>query len=138
MLQTVISNKYILAGWIDDGHVFYYTWKGFVPTQEMKILLDEVLMHLQAGNGSLMLQDLRTAQAVSSEVQEWLITNWIPRAVAIGLRKVALLTPQSIFGQLAVNQVRNKLMVNGIELDNQFFDDEVKAVQWLRYGSEAS
>ncbi|WP_250629846.1 hypothetical protein [Rhodoflexus caldus] len=137
MLQTVISNKYILAGWIDDGHVFYYTWKGFVPPHEMKILLDEVLIHLQTGNSSLMLQDLRTAQAVGTEVQEWLINDWVPRAVAIGLRKVALLTPQSLFGQLAVNQVRNKVIINGIELDNQFFDDEVKAIQWLRDGSKA-
>lgn len=84
-----------------------------------------------------MLQDLRTTQAVGAEVQEWLITNRMRRAVAIGLRKVALLTPQSVFGQLAVNQVCNKVMINGIELDNQFFDDEVKAVQWLRYGGEA-
>lgn len=137
MLQTVLSNKYILAGWMDDGNVFYYTWKGFVPPNEMKILLDEVLMHLQIGNGALMLQDLRTTQAVGAEVQEWLITNWVPRAVAVGLRKVALLTPQSVFGQMAVNQVRNKVMINGVELDNQFFDDEAKAIQWLRHnGSE--
>lgn len=137
MLQTVINNKHILAGWMDDGNIFYYSWKGFVPSAEMKQLLEEVLSNLEIGKSTLMLQDLQHTQAVTTDMQEWFATSWLPRAAAGGLRKIALLTPKSVFGQMAVNQVKKKFSINNIDIESMLFDDEVKAVQWLRHGSEA-
>lgn len=132
MLKTVINNKYILAGWMSEHSVFYYTWKCFVPSQEMKQLLNDVLTHLEAGKCKLMLQDLRTTQAVSADIQEWFATSWFPRAAALGLRKIAVLTPQSVFGQMAVDRVRNKIMVNDFQISTQSFDDEQDAIYWLK------
>lgn len=138
MLQTVINNKHLLAGWMDGGNIFYYSWKGFVPATEMKQLLEEVLTNLAAGKSPLMLQDLQHTQAVTADVQEWFATSWLPRAAAGGLRKIALLTPKSVFGQMAVTQTKKKFRINDIDIESMLFDDEVMAVQWLRHGSSQS
>lgn len=127
----------MLAGWIDGDNIFYYAWKGFVPPNEMKQLLEEVLSHLEAAKTPLMLQDLQQAQAIANDMQEWIAASWLPRAAAVGLRKIALLTPSSIFGQMAVNQVKNKARVNTTDIESMFFDDKAKAIQWLRYNRTA-
>lgn len=124
----------MLAGWIGEGNIFYYAWKGFVPANEMKQMLEEVLSHLEAEKSSLMLQDLQQAEAVTADIQEWMVASWLPRAAAVGLRKIALLTPRSVFGQMAVNQVKNKARANNTtDIESMFFDDEAKAIQWLRH-----
>lgn len=60
----------MLAGWLANRTVFYYSWKGFVPPQEMEQLLEEVLQHFRSAKSSLMLQDLRTTEPVSQQIQE--------------------------------------------------------------------
>lgn len=79
MLQKVINRKYLVAGWMHKNQIFYYAWNGFVPPQDMKRLFEEILVHLQKSRPGFMLQDLRRAQAVGAEVQEWLI-NYLDTA----------------------------------------------------------
>jgi hypothetical protein len=137
MLQTIIDNKHILAGWMDEGKIFYYSWKGFVPSAEMKRLLEEILIHLETKRAFLMLQNLQHTQAVTAEFQEWYATSWLPRACDRGLYRVALLTPRSIFGQLAVNKVAEKFrLYNSAYVESASFDDETQAIQWLKYGEQ--
>ncbi|MCS7019696.1 MAG: hypothetical protein RMJ87_11435 [Cytophagales bacterium] len=131
MLQVIIDNRYFLAGWMEEGRVFYYAWKGFAPPQEMKSLLEQVLTHLQKSKCSLMLQDLRHAQAVGMEMQEWIISYWLPRAVEVGIQKIAILAPVSIFAKIAIEQIKGKSPVSNVVLESQIFEQEESALQWL-------
>jgi hypothetical protein len=131
MNKPMIDNQYILAEWRNDERIFYYKWKGFVPGPQMRANLDQVLTEFAKGQTTLILQDLTLVKLVAPNDQEWVTVNWIPRAIAAGMRKVALLTPTSIFGQMATNNVNVNLKINGIDLHNQFFDDYAKAEAWL-------
>jgi hypothetical protein len=131
MNKLTIDNQYILAEWRNDGKIFYYKWKGFVPGPQMRANLDLVLAEFAKRKTSLILQDLALVKAVAPDDQDWVTVSWIPRAIAAGMRKVALLTPTSIFGQMATNNVNINVKINGIDLHNQFFDDYAKAEAWL-------
>jgi hypothetical protein len=134
MASPIIDNKYLLAEWRNEGTIFYYAWKGFVPGPAMRANLEEILAVFAQGQTPCMLQDLTQVRAVAPEDQDWITTNWVPRAMTAGMRKVAMLTPASVFGQIASQNVQVKVAVNGLDLYNQFFDDYAKAEAWLLGG----
>ncbi len=131
MTTEIINNNYLTAEWRNNGRVFFYAWKGFVPSLKMRSLLDELLVEYAKGNTPLMFQDLTMVKAVAPEEQAWIFTNWVPRAIAAGMRKVAILTPASAFGQMAASNVSTSAKVNGLEIHNQFFADYAEAEAWL-------
>jgi hypothetical protein len=134
MASPIIDNKYLLAEWRSGGAIFYYAWKGFVPGPAMRINFEEILVAFAQGQASCMLQDLTQVRAVAPEDQDWITTNWVPRAIAAGMRKVAMLTPASVFGQMATQNVQGKVAINGLDVHNRFFDDYAKAEAWLLGG----
>jgi len=131
MTTGIIDNKYLTAEWRNNGRIFFYAWKGFVPGLQMRSLLDDLLAEYAKGDTPLMLQDLTMVKAVGPEDQAWIYTNWMPRAIAAGMRKVAILTPASAFGQMAASNVSIRAKINGLEIYNQFFAEYAEAEAWL-------
>lgn len=131
MRLAVLDNSHVLAGWLEENNIFYYQWKGFVPAQAMQEIMEQILIHFTVGRGKLMMQDLRKLEAVNPATLEWLVTDWLPRAVQAGLTKVAILHPTSVFGQVSVIQARYKFRESNLPLQSGFFTSEQEAVAWL-------
>jgi SpoIIAA-like len=67
---------------------------------------------------------------IGSDDQNWLTSDWIPRAMAAGLRRAALITPTFYFNRVAVESVGQRLDPQALTL--QFFDSREAARAWLR------
>lgn len=83
-------------------------WHGFANSRNLRFLLDKGLELYQQHRAQYptlgWLSDTRLFGAMLPVDQEWAATSWNRRAHAAGIRELAFIGPESIFGQIAIQQ----------------------------------
>lgn len=83
-------------------------WLGFANRTEFLALQNTALRYLEDHATPArpwgLVADVRQMGAIPTEVQEWLVHEFNPRAVAAGLREVSAVPAEGIFGQLATQR----------------------------------
>jgi hypothetical protein len=104
-------------------------WKGYATESQFRQGTERMLEELVTRGKNKVLGDIREMVLISQEGQDWLISEFLPRAVTSGMRCVALVRPSYYFNKVAVETVAYK--VNDERLRIQFFDDIGDARVWL-------
>jgi hypothetical protein len=105
------------------------TWKGYATSRDFRESNERIIGVIAERKASKLLGDIKEFVLIGADDQQWLTTNWIPRALAAGLRTVALVTPIFYFNRVAVETVAQKLDPQSIVV--QHFDTGDAARQWL-------
>ena len=83
-------------------------WHGFANSQQFQSLMDRGLdLYIDEARRTQplgWLADTRLVGAVTPAVQEWLAQDWNPRAYAAGIRHCSFVSPETVFGQVSVQQ----------------------------------
>lgn len=124
------TDVYVLT---DINCVFCIT-KGFQPSavyREQALAQISAFEQYQAHG---IIWDLREAEVITKEDQDWTVNEWQPRAVAAGYRRGAIVIPESIFGQLSVKKVISQVqnLHREVDLSIQYFSDVNEAYQWMK------
>ena len=88
-----------------------------------------MLACLRDKQATRLLGDIRDFTLISAADQDWLNQVWIPRAIEIGLRRVALVQPSYYFNRVAVDNVTSRTDPNRLTV--AYFDDADNARTWL-------
>lgn len=80
------------------------------------------------------LTDTREQDTVEAEDLDWLQSEWMPKAKAIGVRFIAMMVSDNVFGQYAVEDFAENAPQNEIQV--LMFNDWDKAKEWLKEQSE--
>ena len=82
------------------------TWNGFANSTQFRSLMNRglELYIVEATRTQPLgwLADTRDVSAVKGVDQEWLKTDWNPRASAAGIHHVSFVIPESVFGKITV------------------------------------
>ncbi len=108
--------------------------KGFQPSAVYREQALKQLDALMQYNAHGIIWDLRNAEVIGKEEQDWTINEWHPRAFALGYRRGAIIVPESVFGQLSVKKIVSQIQPNkgGEEVKTQYFSDIPAAYQWIK------
>ena len=83
-------------------------WHGFANSRNLRFLLNKglELYRTYAPRYPRLgwLSDTRQFGAMLPTDQHWAATDWNPRAYAAGIRNLVFLTPENIFGRIALQQ----------------------------------
>jgi hypothetical protein len=83
-------------------------WHGFANSRNLRFLLDKALDLYQRYAvrypGLGWITDARRFGAMLPADQQWASADWNQRAYAAGIRQLVFLTPENIFGQIALQQ----------------------------------
>ena len=118
-----------------DGQVPCVTmvWKGYATTVQFRAANERVLAAIQERGAGKLLGDAKDFVLIGADDQMWLASNWIPRALQAGVRKIALVMPRFYFNRVAVDTVTQRL--SGEFARNlvriEYFDSRVAARNWL-------
>ena len=72
--------------------------------------------------------DPRNLGSFRKEFKEWCDTDWFPRALSYGLKRIANLLPTSELAKMSLDQILTKVD----NFESQYFDDFDKAAEWLK------
>jgi hypothetical protein len=110
-------------------------WKSWASSAEFTAALDAGLGCLTQHRGSQWLADCAAMKAVKQSDQEWLDQSWFPRALASGLRRMAVVIPTSGLTKMNVDDMMGR--VPAAKLEVAYFATAAEAKEWLN-GSSVS
>jgi len=105
-------------------------WQGYATSAEFRAANERILNVIAETKATKLLGDVSHFVLIGMEDQAWLNNNWIPRAIAAGLRTVALIQSTYYFNKVAVETVGNNLDPTRLTLS--YFGDINSARDWLR------
>ncbi len=103
MEQLYEKNGVMKIYWDETHKVLCPEWESFaVSDKEVKESLENLLLLIiDKKCDRQIINTINTRGGFSEQIQEWLGTDWIPRAVKVGMKYVATILPLSAFAQLS-------------------------------------
>lgn len=105
-------------------------WDGYATSTEFKEGTELMLTTLIKHNTFKVLADFKDMILIGSEDQQWLIEQFLPRAIAFGFKAIAIIKPDFYFNKVAVESVSYKVDKNKLEI--VFFDNTELAKECLK------
>jgi hypothetical protein len=114
--------------WDPDAKLVVVEWEGWSDSEEFTGLLAAEIRALTEHRGSRLLADCRR-QKVLSPVDQKKDSEWLPRALAAGLKRFAIVLPTS---GLAAMNIKDRLgAVPAATLEIAYFESVDDAKAWL-------
>lgn len=104
-------------------------WKGYTTSAQLRFILEHVLRMLRRHRLSRILGDDSAIPVIHAEDQQWIVSDWFPRAIAAGWRVSANRIPTEYFGELTTRTVQAEVPAPVVI---RSFDELAEARQWLR------
>lgn len=101
-------------------------WRRYATSTQLRYIHEVILEIVQRRHVRRIIGDDTALPTIHAEDQRWIVENWMPRAVAAGVRATASKSPATYFGRQAVQQVRSRSL-----WEFRAFDDMHEARQWL-------
>ena len=105
-------------------------WKGYATSDQFKEGTEYMLRTLYSNNASKVLADIKDMVIIGMEDQQWLDTNFLPRAMQAGFQAIAIVKPDYYFNKVAVESISYKISKDKLIIN--FFDNVSEAKEWLR------
>ena len=104
-------------------------WRGYATSLEFKEGTELMLNTLIKNNTFKVLADIKDMTIIAREDQEWLDSDFLPRATDFGFKVLAIVKPDHYFNKVAVESISYKVDKNKLAI--QFFKDVKDAREWL-------
>lgn len=115
-----------------DDNILVMKWKGFVKGDLIKEAHEVVLGLIDKHKIAGIIEDVVEFSGPFSEVNEWFISYWVPKALKNGLQKAAVLMNSNIFTQLSVEALKENPTFKELGLGYRIFDKMDLAISWLK------
>lgn len=130
---TVYKDKYVTIAYDLSLSCSFLTW-----TVQTEYMTDEEFRQIQMIYNNcnvdylikrtlLDTHDLRFL--IGLETQQWLAENLYPRAIAAGMKRVAVVVSEELIAQLSVEQAIQEDKTDSFQ--TQYFDNKDEALEWL-------
>jgi len=117
--------------WDPTSKLVLVEWEGWADSTEFAALLDAEIRALSEHHASRLLADCRRQKVLhpDDQDQDRADKEWLPRALAAGLKRFAIVLPTSV---LAAMHVQDRLgKVASATLDIAYFEEVDEARAWL-------
>jgi hypothetical protein len=104
-------------------------WKGYATTAQTRFVHECVIQLIKKHHVSKILGDDRALVSIATADQHWIVSDWMPRAIAAGLKSAASIKPRGYFGKASVDRILS-FVPAGLAIRSFERIEEGKA--WLR------
>jgi hypothetical protein len=128
-LPLVLESNPVCSVLLDaDVPCLTVVWKRPATSAQLRVLHERLLVFLREHKINKILGDDTALPLIEPEDQDWIVQDWMPRAVAAGLKLAANKSPEAYFGRLAVETIK----ANQSLLAIRSFDHFEEAWRWLK------
>ena len=93
------DSPHLTIHWDPDASCVHLEWKGFVHGEKGRTGLNMGLDFFKTKSTNRWLADTRQLRVVPEEDLKWINEDWFPRAIAAGVRRMALVVPESVLAK---------------------------------------
>jgi len=132
-MKAILTNsfdKVFLTIEFDAANQWIYNnWVGVLPTEKVIQGCQATLDFLRDKPCPHMLNDNREVIGSWNSANDWIAQNWMPQALAMGLKRFAHVVSPGIFGQASAAEMITRV---GKQFEMRLFQDIELAKSWLR------
>jgi hypothetical protein len=127
-VKNKLGEVYFTSSYDEANGWIYNEWKGEVTVDEVIDACKVSIEYLEEQKSSKILNDNSQLKGSWDEANEWIAQNWMPRALAAGLKKFAHIISPDVFGALSAEE----LVTKASDFEMRIFDNRADAEAWLK------
>lgn len=112
------------------------TFDGFMTSEQFRDFLNKGLNHLiekkKVHDKILWLADTTKHVVQPDKDTQWVADSWNPRAIEGGIRHVAFVLPENVFGGMSVKKYAENSEKKGDSIEVQMFGNVESAKAWFK------
>ena len=128
MMKKLFDEHYVLVQLDEEHKIIEVIWKKFAMSrqyrQTIELAYQAILEHDLVG----WLSDMTNASVVAMEDQHWMKNVMIPKGIAAGISKVAIVDSKDIFSQKFVRSIESNMG----NFSSEHFPTIEDAREWLK------
>ncbi|GAC1367906.1 MAG: hypothetical protein NVSMB30_03240 [Hymenobacter sp.] len=128
VLTNSFNKVYLTIEFDKTNHWIYNNWVGVLPTEKVIQGCQATIDFLAQHRCAHMLNDNREVVGSWSSANDWIVQNWVPQVLHLGLKRFAHIVSPGIFGQASAAEMVTRV---GTQLEMRLFKDLELAKQWL-------
>jgi len=126
---SALENSQVCSVLLDaDVPCLTVVWKRQATSEQLRAVHERLLEFLREYKINKILGDDTALPLIEPDDQVWIAHDWMPRAVAAGLKLAANKSPEAYFGRLAVETIKASQSLLAI----RSFDRFEEARRWLK------
>jgi hypothetical protein len=130
--KTYLDAPYLSIRWRSIPQILYAEWKGFATSAEFRSALLTGVRAIREHHVVGYVSDARKARVIGPEDEVWSREVWLPRAVAAGLKRMAIVTASAGLGKMAYDDAATAMDSHGLSM--RTFNSVATATTWTLTG----
>ncbi len=128
-LKNSFGQTYLTITYDEKNKLIHNYWQGMLSVENVKQGATEVLELMKITNCANLLNDNREITGSWNQANDWIETEWMPRALNLGLKQFAHVVSQGVFGALSAQEMHRRV---GDRFQMRLFNDINDAKAWLK------
>lgn len=126
---TVIENEYATLYYIPENKLVRHKFHKPISGQPFRDLLNRGVELLAENDAHKWLSDDRENAAFPDDDNQWIVSEWIPKAIGAGWKYWALVVPDDVMARLNMGKYVSSLFELGLRM--MVFSDPEEALNWI-------
>lgn len=128
-MQPYFDTDYATITYDTNSHSIVGTWKIPPLPNEFRTYMDTLLSAMEHFKTGKVVADTTKMGTLHPEDQEWASTEWTTTAIKNGYSHAAILLPQDVYSQMAIDDTMNAVMGT---VTFSYFDTIESALNWMK------
>jgi len=131
MITNILQNEYFIVDYYNSHKTLMYKFLKFVPSQIYKESMLTMRDYFIKNRLRKLMPVLANAQVVNPEDQKWFTDEIIPKMAQSGLKYVAIIPPNTVFGTVSSENIIRTLENSNDGVIRKVFKSESEGLTWL-------
>jgi hypothetical protein len=129
-VKNALGQVYYTCEYKEKEGWFHGEWSGYVSSDDVIRAVKLMLEKFGDLKYSKSLNDSSKGEGSWDDANDWLAKNWMPMAIANGLKHFAFVVSPDIFSAMSSDELATKIPEAGFEM--RTFSNKPEAEEWLR------
>lgn len=126
-VKNAVGEEFLQIEHDETNRWIYACWIGEITVEDIKIGGEKKLEQIKLLSYPKIIVDHRKTTGAWDDANEWIQKSWLPRVIASGLQKLAIIQSPDIFSAMTTEELVAK--INDFEM--RIFDEIEEAKAWL-------
>jgi hypothetical protein len=124
-----VDEPWLSISWDREHRCVYAEFKKFANSTEFRAGTMKIIDAIRERRASALISDNRRLEGVVYEDQLWLRDNWVPLAVAAGIKRIGVVVARQGLGKVATEEIIGRF--GKTEFLTRTFDSLADAQEWV-------
>lgn len=128
--MEILNEDYVKIDFDNETEILSLTWLLNPTSEEIRSGLNTGSDFVKENGVKKWIGDTNLLGVIAEEDMEWINNEWFPSLLAAGIKKMAVILPDNVFGQMNVEDIMGTVDTS-TGFESRYFDNVEEATSWI-------